>query len=202
MSTTQILLLGADRRRDDLPRPADRAGCRARACALKAFLSATATGILLFLLFDVLGRDRAGRDRAEARRDWGAVRRLRDAVRPRRGVGPAGPRRLRPLDRGAPQEGRRSAPAPPRTPSSQRALDRVADAGALARAADRDRDRPAQLRRGPRDRPVGGARASSASRSCSSSASGSTTRPRASGSSPRWPASGAAELGASSRSSG
>ena len=41
------------------------------------------------------------------------------------------------------------------------------DAGALARALHRHRDRPAQLLRGPRDRPGGGARTRSASPTCS-----------------------------------
>ena len=43
-----------DRRRHDLPRPADRAACSGSSRPRRACLSALATGILLFLLWDVL----------------------------------------------------------------------------------------------------------------------------------------------------
>ena len=88
-----------------------------------------------------------------------------------------------------------------RRSSGARLVHPLAHAGALARAADRDRHRPAQLRRGARDRPGRPPRARRSSRSSSSSASRSTTRRRASGSSPRWRASGPARAGASSRCS-
>ena len=145
-----------------------------------------ATGILLFLLWDVLERRRSSRSRRRsnasttgARFSW-LVALLASAASRRADE----PRLLRRVDEGAP---RARAARPGRGVGRRvraRAL-RRALARALARALDRDRDRAAQLLRGPRDRPVGRARTRSASRSCSSSASACTTRPRASASSRR-----------------
>ena len=121
-----------------------------------------ATGILLFLLYDVLRpRGRAGGGGARRGRRRGRfvarVHVARRAVRARRRRRAAEPRLLRRLDRRpAPQEdarpgrcvGGRVRGAPPSR----------SDVRSLARAHDRDRHRPPQLLRGPRDRPVGGRR--------------------------------------------
>ena len=168
MSTTQILVLGAHRRLHDLPRPADRADAERRARALKALLSAIATGILLFLLWDVLvARRRAGRGGARRRRtdDGGSwVDFVRLAVTFAAGF-VVGLMSLVYYDRWiAPpaQQGDRSARVPRPLPSSTAPGSAGLSPARVARAPDRDRHRAAQLLRGPRDRAVRGARTSHA----------------------------------------
>ena len=142
-----------DRRRHDLPRPPDRPPRQH------------------------VGRDAHGPDRvrhrdpdlpalgcARARRRARRDRRLRPPLGPGRRAGtaprrradrrPDEPRLLRPLD----EEQARDAARRPGRGGGRRVhlahVDREPDARPAAGAADRDRHRPAQLRRGARDRPV------------------------------------------------
>ena len=160
MSTTQLLVLGALAGFTIfLGLPIGR--IRSASVRLKAALSALATGILLFLLWDVLVHgiepvedalevgDRRGRI-------LGRLRPARGDVRGRRDCRPDEPRLLRPVVRPPAQQG----DARPGCRLGCRVRPLVGGrpvARGLARAADRDRHRAAQLLRGARDRAVRGA---------------------------------------------
>ena len=161
MSTAQILLLGAIAGSTIfIGLPVGRVqNC---SLALKATLSAAATGILLFLFFDVLEhgvepRGGLAQRRGPQRRLVGRLRRARRAARRRLRRRLPRPRPLRPLD----GEAAREEPARPRRGLGCRVRALLGGRHVereLAGCPDRDRDRPPQLRRGPRNRPVGGAR--------------------------------------------
>ena len=150
----------------------------------KSFLSAMATGILLFLLWDVLT---AAVEPVEGALTDGQRRRasLWLAVLLTGGfaVGSAEPRAVRQLAQAPPQPG----DARPRRRVDRRVPGRAArrhDVSVeLACGLHRDRHRSPQLLGGAGDRAVRGVGTSSASRSLWWSASASTTRPRASASS-------------------
>ncbi len=128
---------------------------------LKAALSAAATGILLFLLIEVTEHgvgpvEEALEGAVDDGKSWARFCRARRTVRDGCKRRPDEPRLLRPVDRAAAQQG--DARAGCGLGRRVRAvLGRQPLAGALACAADRDRDRPAQLLRGPGHRAVRGA---------------------------------------------
>ena len=203
-------LLGADRepvrdpvarvhrRRDDPPRAAG--GTHPRASpSLKVFLNATAIGILLFLVWDVLSAAwepidtelaglHSGGGSLGAAIGYGVIFfvglavGLASLVHYERWMG----RRL---------AARQAAPARPHGPGATTVGELTTPRGLASWSAARQpvpahrrRDRAAQLRRGAGDRPVRrgrrdrpGADAGDRLRRC-------TTPPRASASSPRWPA--------------
>ena len=121
MSTGHDSHARRDRRRDDLPRPADRAASRTVAREARAGLSALATGILIFLLWDVLS---GAVEPIEAALDGAALGRVLRAQRARLRrlrARPDGARLLLRVDEAAgdaPARRRSSAPAPPRSTSS------------------------------------------------------------------------------------
>ena len=175
---------------------------RARRPALRAALTALATGILVFLFWDVLSHGVEPVETHSRRHDWARVRAATPRCSQAASRRPDEPRLLRPLAEATGARRRSSGRAPRRSTSSSTRLDRRAHARPAARAADRDRDRPAQLRRGPRDRPVGRGRRDLARARPDHRLRRCTTRPRASASSGRWRTRPSGRAGASSACSG
>ena len=154
MSTAQTLILGAVAGLTIfVGLPMGR--IRSASPALRAAMSSIATGILVFLFWDVVSH---GVDPVEARLQahrWGSFAWYATLLGAGFALGLMCARLLRRL---AEREARDAARRPRRRRRRRvRApqLVRVAHARPPARAADRDGHRPAQLRRGPRDRPVG-----------------------------------------------
>ena len=205
MSQTQILVLGAIAGLTIfIGLPVGRVG--RLPIAASTFLAATATGILLFLLWDVLA---AGVEPVESaltaaarrpHRRLGTIRVAGRAARRRLRRRPDEPRLLRRGDRTAEakrrslQRGRRRRG---RGGGAARRAGEHALACSVALADDRHRHRAAQLLRGPCDRAVGGVRGDQPGADARSSASACTTPPRASASSGRSRRATSARRGAS-----
>ena len=134
---------------------------------LRAGLNAVAIGILVFLLFDVLARQRARRSRAarreERRRQLVALHRTRHRVRRRARSRPGWARLLRARRSTARQ--RRFGPGAAHVDELATSVAQWSDAKRLA-MLHRGRHRPPQLLRRARDRPSRPRRAKSVSRCC------------------------------------
>ena len=172
VSQTQILVLGAVAGLTIfIGLPVGRIG--ALPAGASAFLTATATGILLFLLWDVLA---AGVEPVEsaltaaALDHTGSWARFAGLAALLAAGFVAGLMSLVYFDELIARRRRRAGP---QSVGAAIAVERGAaavrahpHAGAVALADDRDRDRAPQLLRGPRDRPVGGRPGRSASPWC------------------------------------